>query len=70
MPDHNYFDDPDDNNEVDAMRAACRVMSEHNLFMLAQRTLILASITQEIMKARFPRLWKEFNSNVEYGKPK
>jgi hypothetical protein len=65
MPkDHNYFNDPDSNNEVEAMRAACREMNMHNLWMFAQRALITATEAQRILKERFPEAWEEFDKNA------
>lgn len=68
--DHDYFDDADANNEVDAMRAGCRVMNEDNLWMFSQRMLLFAAVAQEIMMEKYPERWKAFNDNVENGPPK
>ncbi len=65
MPrDHNYFNDPDSNNEIDAARAAMRVTSTHNLWMFAQYSLIIATEAQAIMRERFPEAWAEFDKNA------
>lgn len=69
MP-HNYFQDEDDNNEIDAARAAMNVMNETNLWMFAQRTLIIATEAQEIMYRKFPGMWKDFDNNAMNGTKK
>lgn len=61
---HNYFKDSNANNEINAIRAACWTMNEHNLWLFAQRALITATEAQSIMKERFPTLWKEFDANA------
>lgn len=62
--DHRYFNDDDANNEIDAVRAACRVMTEANLWTFAQRAILAAVEAQAIMRERFPDAWKRFDADV------
>jgi len=61
---HDYFNEENDNNEIDSFRAMCNEMNSFNLWMLCQRLLINCTEAQMIFRERFPDDWEEFDRNA------